>query len=210
MCMSPPQVAVSVLWLTAVAALEASTQPAPNLPTPGSYAKSGVSAHAPKGVGQGCAFCTSCGGLGKIGNIAWDPMAPLAINEVGAGLHPDECFLTGNCAAQHPETCGPATQAAAVVEAAAAAVDAYLAGDALAAYRVVRSRPENGRLYFSVARFAIQMRGCDDSISLHLPLTALVTAQLLNEIASDHATAPAGSFSRLGAALRSGDEPARD
>ena len=52
-----------------------------------------------------CAFCTDCGHEGDVGNIAWDPTLPLAINEVGSGLHPDSCYLTGGCSVQHPSTC---------------------------------------------------------------------------------------------------------
>lgn len=125
---------------------------------------------------QGCAFCTDCGYNGVIGNIAFEPYAPLSINEIGLGVHPNRCFLTGPCAVQHPPTCGlgQADQED-LAEALEAALAAITDGNVMDAYRIARNQPRTSRLYYSPERVAIQIRGCDKQVAVHIPLHPLLT-----------------------------------
>ena len=131
-----------------------------------------------------CVWCAPCHYLGVDGNVAGGNH-PYAANTEGKGVHPGECVWTGDCDEQHPGPCGATEEEEQQFAAEVRAVqEALAAGNALGAYRIAMNEAEGSRLFFSPERLAIQGRGCNDSVVLHIPLESVATPELLAAI--DH------------------------
>ncbi len=99
-----------------------------------------------------------------------------ADNERGGGTHPTVAW-PGDCETKHPTPCGVFDRSVPVtLDAIAAAVSE---GDALEAYRIVLRQPEESPVYFMAERTAIQVRGCDGHVAVHIPLGHLTTSAAL-------------------------------
>lgn len=122
---------------------------------------------------QGCVYCSSCyAGGGDVGNVAF-PGDDKAVHAVGAGTHLS-CVATGPCSEQHPISLGclrsEEQEEDAIDVVLAEGLETLADGDEMKAYRIVRRLPSDSRLYYLPDRSAIQAKGCDDAVLLHLPL----------------------------------------
>ena len=141
-----------------------------------------------------CVFCSDCTHplTKKLGHFAWDIKSPMQANQRGDGTHHNCLGKSGQhytCAKNHPPCGGigggplyDATRHGPVLEAITSAV---AEGDGFAAYRIVASQPTDSPFYFLAARDAIQVRGCRETVWMHIPLGSLLTEELLAAIQAD-------------------------
>ncbi len=137
-----------------------------------SLALASVAAPAPAAA-QGCVHCSLChAGDGDAGNVAF-PGDDTAVHDVGAGTHMS-CVNTGPCNERHPISLGclrsEEQEEDAIEVVLAGVLEALADGDEAEAYRLVRRRPFNSRLYYLPHRSAIQAKACGDAVLVHLPL----------------------------------------
>lgn len=132
---------------------------------------------------RGCVHCSDCA-IKILGEYEEGNIAPngdeTAIHARGRGSHGD-CRPTGLCAIQHPRMLGCLEGGGGGEEERpggeikrASLLDEVLKsaeeGDYRAVYRLAVSQPSASGLYFLPERNAVQVRGCDDAVIVHVPL----------------------------------------